>query len=88
MPALDEIAPKTDYEVAALIEEGYETEDNLVILDLDTNSNALFQESDLSIRPLCPSVLEVNQTLLTDIEYRSLVQSLNNEQRCVFESMK
>lgn len=65
--------------MADLIEEGYETDDKFAILDPDTNVNASFQESDQPSRPLCPSVLEVNQDLLTDIDYRSLVQSLNCE---------
>ena len=74
MHARDEIAPETGHEVAALIEEGYESDDNFAIFDPDTNANALFQESDQPISPLCPSVLEVNQILLSDIKYRSLVQ--------------
>ena len=46
MHAWDEIAPETEHEVAALIEEGYETDDNVAILDPDTDANALFRESD------------------------------------------
>ena len=61
------------------------SDENFAILDPDTDENATFTEPDdsSSIVPRC--VLEVNPYLLTDTDYRKLVQSLNFKQRNEFQ---
>ncbi|WAR30905.1 PIF1-like protein [Mya arenaria] len=85
--AWDEIAPETEHTEADLIEEGYGSDENFAIQDPDANENATFTPANQPVGDVLRSVLEVNPDLLNETEYRKLVQSLNYQQRIVFQHL-
>ncbi|XP_052263343.1 uncharacterized protein LOC127866661 isoform X2 [Dreissena polymorpha] len=83
--AWDDIAPETEHTEADLIEEGYQSDENFAILHPDTHENASFLDPDQPSTTSCTSYIDLNTNLLSDEEYRTLVQSLNCDQRSVFQ---
>ncbi|XP_053378668.1 uncharacterized protein LOC128548229 [Mercenaria mercenaria] len=82
--AWDQIAPETEHTQADLVEEGYVSDEDFAILNPDVNPTSVFTGThDPSSIPV--STVEVIPDLLNEIDYRKLVQSLNFEQRSVFQ---
>lgn len=74
--AWDAIAPETVHTEENLIEEGYESDENFAILGPESNEHATSIDTYNSscVVPCC--VLEANQDLLKDTDYRQLIQSV------------
>ena len=82
--AWDQVAPETEHERADAFEDGSEENHEFSIINPDDNENLRFTSDTAG--PNAPTLaVEFIPDLLTELEYRKLVQSLNVEQRQVFQ---
>ena len=82
--AWDQEAPETQHEEADAFEEGAEEDEGFAVINPDANENLRFTSD--TMRTSAPALaVELIPDLLSDLEYRQLVQSLNAEQRNVFQ---
>ena len=82
--AWDQVAPETQHEEADALEEGAEEDEGFAVINPDANENLRFTSD--TMRTSAPALaVELIPDLLSDLEYRQLVQSLNTEQRNVFQ---
>ena len=82
--AWDQVAPETEHERADAFEDGSEENHEFSIINPDDNENLRFTSDTAG--PNAPTLaVEFIPDLLTELEYRKLVQSPNVEQRQVFQ---
>ena len=81
---LDEMAPETEHSEADAIEEGVQEDAEHSILCPEGQPNLRFTSDPLDT-PTRALAVELIPEFLSDQEYRNFVQSLNSEQRTVFQ---
>lgn len=81
------MAPESEHAQADLIEEGYDSDKNYAIVNPDLNKNATFTDADKVTGTVPHSIFQTDSKLLSDIDYRHLVQSLNSNQRLPFQQL-
>lgn len=80
----DQVAPETEHAEADAIEEGAEQDEGNGIINSEEYSNLRFTSDPLGTNSQ-PLAVELIREFLSESEYKHLVQSLNTEQRSIFQ---